>query len=114
MSWKELTELEQWKAIQSASFEQAQVVFKHSTRCSISAMALNRFENSDLFKKAVEPCWYLDLIQFRSISDQIAADTAVLHESPQCIVLLNGEAFYAASHGMIDAQAILEKINRIL
>jgi bacillithiol system protein YtxJ len=57
MSWQHLTELEQWKAIQSASFEQPQVVFKHSTRCSISSMALNRFEHSELFKKDMLACW---------------------------------------------------------
>ncbi len=114
MSWQQLTELAQWQSIQSASFEQAQIVFKHSTRCSISAMALNRFESSAFFKKAIVPCWYLDLIQFRSISDQIAADTHVQHESPQCIVLFKGEVIYTESHGMIDAQTILEKINHFL
>lgn len=110
MSWQHLTELEQWKAIQSASFEQPQVVFKHSTRCSISSMALNRFEHSELFKKDMLACWYLDLIRFRSISDQIAFDTHIQHESPQCLLIKNGEVHYAASHGMIDDQTILDKI----
>jgi bacillithiol system protein YtxJ len=111
MSWKQLNDSEQWKDILSASFEQAQIVFKHSTRCSISAMALNRFEHTDLFKKNNFPCWYLDLIQFRNISDLIATDTKVQHESPQCIVIHQGEVLYTASHGMIDGQNILEKLN---
>jgi bacillithiol system protein YtxJ len=110
MSWLPLSDLTQWQAIQKASFEQAQVVFKHSTRCSISAMAERRFEQSELFKKQFLPCWHLDLISFRSLSDQIASDTKVQHESPQCIVIQNGEVIYSASHGLIDASAILEKI----
>jgi bacillithiol system protein YtxJ len=110
MSWQPLTDLTQWQAVQKASFEQAQVVFKHSTRCSISAMAERRFEQSALFKNQVIPCWHLDLISFRSLSDQIASDTKVKHESPQCIVIQNGEVIYTASHGLIDASAILEKI----
>lgn len=111
MSWQKLIASEQWLAIQSASYEQAQLVFKHSTRCSISAMALSRFENTDLFKKDILPCWYLDLIQFRHISDQIAADTHVIHESPQCIVIDQGKVLYAASHGMIDGQTIFQNLN---
>ena len=86
------------------------MVFKHSTRCSISAMAERRFEQSELFKKQFLPCWHLDLISFRTLSDQIASDTKVQHESPQCIVIQNGEVIYTASHGLIDASAILEKI----
>ena len=111
MSWQTLTEATQWKTILAASFERAQVVFKHSTRCSISSMALHRFENTDLFNKAIFPCWYLDLIQYRSISDQIALDTQVQHESPQCIVLYQGKVVYSASHGLIDGHAIVEKLN---
>ncbi|MFM6945823.1 MAG: bacillithiol system redox-active protein YtxJ [Flavobacteriales bacterium] len=111
MSWQHLTDTAQWNSILEASIEQAQVVFKHSTRCSISAMALNRFENTDLFKKEAYPCWFLDLIQYRNISDQIAIDTQVQHESPQCIVLHHGKVVYEASHGLIDGHTILEKLN---
>jgi len=110
MSWLALSDSAQWQAIQKASFEQPQVIFKHSTRCSISAMAERRFEQSELFKNNVLPCWHLDLISFRSLSDQIATDTRVHHESPQCIVIHHGEVIYSASHGLIDASDILEKI----
>ena len=51
MSWQQLTSAAQWQEIKLASVETAQVVFKHSTRCSISAMALRRFEGSELFEK---------------------------------------------------------------
>lgn len=110
MSWKPLNTPTQWEAILSASYEQPQVVFKHSTRCSISSMALNRFEQAELFKKDVLPCWYLDLIEHRNISDLIASDTKIQHESPQCLLLQEGKVTYAASHGMINANLILEKI----
>jgi bacillithiol system protein YtxJ len=105
-----LTDLGQLNEIMDLSHAQPVVIFKHSTRCSISAMAERRFEQSELFKNQVISCWHLDLISFRSLSDQIASDTKVQHESPQCIVIQNGEVIYTASHGLIDASAILEKI----
>lgn len=108
MSWQQLTSAAQWQEIKLASVETAQVVFKHSTRCSISAMALRRFEGSELFEKGLLNCWYLDLIEYREISDLIATDSKVRHESPQCIVIKNQEVVYAESHGMIAADEILQ------
>ncbi|MEN9743663.1 MAG: hypothetical protein RLZZ65_1468 [Bacteroidota bacterium] len=108
MSWQPLTSAAQWQEIMNASAQTPQVVFKHSTRCSISAMALRRFEDSELYEKNLLNCWYLDLIEYRAISDLIATETRVKHESPQCIVIKNQEVIYAESHGMIAADEILQ------
>ena len=78
-------------------------IFKHSTRCSISSMAKNRVERDwDLDF----PIYYLDLIQYRSVSNLIAAKSGIEHQSPQLIVFQNGLPVYDASHTMIDANDI--------
>ena len=107
MSWRSLNTHQEWQELLIASEHQPQLVFKHSTRCSISAMVLNRFENSALFrqKNKIE-LWYLDLIANRELSNLIATETNVWHESPQCIVIDNNTVIYAESHGSIDATTI--------
>jgi bacillithiol system protein YtxJ len=69
-------------------------------------MILSRFEGSDLFHNADITCWMLDLIAFREVSNFVAAETQVWHESPQCIVIDKSKVIYAESHGSIDATSI--------
>jgi bacillithiol system protein YtxJ len=110
MSWQHFSDSKQWADILSASELSPQLIFKHSTRCSISSMVLNRFENSDLFKSAAISFWFLDLIAFRELSNLVASETQVWHESPQCIVLSKSKVIYAESHGSIQAKAIEQLI----
>jgi bacillithiol system protein YtxJ len=80
------------------------LVFKHSTRCSISSMAKSRFErNCDL--EGVK-LFYLDLISYRSISNQLAEDFGVVHQSPQLLLIQNGSCTYNASHNSINLSEI--------
>ncbi len=104
--WIELTSSEQLKQAIESSVENAVILFKHSTRCSISSMAKSRFEsnwNTDLSKVSI---YYLDLIAHRNISNEIAELTGIEHQSPQAIVLKNKEVIYDASHSEISAKAI--------
>jgi bacillithiol system protein YtxJ len=110
MSWLAFQTEAHWIELLEASQTAPQLLFKHSTRCSISSMVLNRLEGTDLFKSALMPCWFLDLIAFRELSNFIAAKTQVWHESPQCIVIDKGHVVYAESHGAIDAKTIQSSI----
>ena len=110
MGWNTLTELSQVQHILESSQEKPQLFFKHSTRCSISTMALSRFEKSGILDNQELDCWYLDLLDFRPISLEIEKQCHVTHQSPQAIVLKNGEVIYHESHGMIDANDILKKL----
>lgn len=112
MAWNKLTNEQQVIDLRKASFGRPQLIFKHSTRCSISSMALHRFEGSDILESDDIDCWYLDLLQFRPISDQIESKTGVKHQSPQVIVLLNDAVIYDASHGMINGQEILKQLKK--
>ncbi|MNE60219.1 hypothetical protein D3C80_1553510 [compost metagenome] len=71
-------------------------------------MALNRFENKMDPEKAV--CVYLDLLAYRPLSDEIAEMTNVQHQSPQAILMNNGEVIYSATHSEIDASEIMKLI----
>ncbi|MFT5821562.1 MAG: bacillithiol system protein YtxJ [Crocinitomix sp.] len=96
--------------IQKESFEKPVMLFKHSTRCSISSMALNRLENYwDIDEDTLQPV-YLDLIAYRDLSNKIAADLGVAHQSPQLLIVKNGKCTYQASHSQIDVEAIKQNI----
>lgn len=104
--WNKLESVEQWEALKAKSEEKPVLIFKHSTRCSISIMALNGFErNWDQSKSEIE-LYYLDLIAFRPVSNQIATDLNVLHQSPQAILLYKGNVLYEATHQGIDARKV--------
>jgi bacillithiol system protein YtxJ len=107
MNWIYLTNEEQLHQIKANSNTKPQVIFKHSTRCSISSMAKNRLETSE--QTAELDFHFLDLIKYRSISNRIADDFKVYHESPQVLVIKNGECIYDESHSGIDMEEIVEQ-----
>ncbi len=106
--WIELTTSEQLKSAIENSSLQPIILFKHSTRCSISSMAKSRFENNWNTENKNVSIFYLDLIAHRNISNEIAEITGVEHQSPQAIVLKNKEVIYQATHSDIDAKSINE------
>ena len=106
MNWIELTSEEQIKGIREKSMERPQVIFKHSTRCGISAMAKSRLERSTPVENA--DFYYLDLINYRSLSRKVAEEFNVYHESPQVLVIRNGECIYDESHLGISMEDIKE------
>ncbi|GAO44270.1 bacillithiol system redox-active protein YtxJ [Flavihumibacter petaseus] len=110
MNWIDLTASTQLGEIKARSFQQPQVIFKHSTRCSISSMAKSRLERSTPPEGA--DFYYLDLIRYREVSNETAETFRVWHESPQVIVLRNGEVLYDESHSGINMDEIAETIGR--
>ena len=101
--------LEDYNQIQKALlFTEPFLVFKHSTRCSISSMVMHRFERD--FDCNNVQVYFLDLIKYRSISNQLAVDFNVEHQSPQILLIKNGNCIYNASHYAIDVDAIKDKI----
>lgn len=92
------------------SFSVPQLIFKHSTRCSISRYVLGSFVSNYNFSSTDFGAWYLDLLNYRSISNAIATQFDITHHSPQLIVIRNGKAIFHASHDNIlnaDLKSIL-------
>ena len=87
------------------SFNEPILIFKHSTRCSISTLALNRIESKSE-GKSINCCYYLDLLSFRDISNKIEEDFNVFHQSPQILVIKNGKCIFHTSHNNISWSAI--------
>jgi len=89
---------DQFSQLLEDSLHRPQIIFKHSTRCSISSMALARFNGKMHLFDDNASLWLLDLIQFREISDRIAETCLVKHESPQLLVLSAGKSVYHCNH----------------
>ena len=109
MNWIPLTNLEQLESIGAA--EGYSVIFKHSTRCSVSMMAKKRFEHDCDSIPEGTSVYFLDLISNREVSNTIAQKFSVHHESPQLLLIKNGECIYETSHGEISAEDLAEQIS---
>lgn len=108
MNWISLTSKAQVDTLKEKSFQIPQVIFKHSTRCSISSMVMSRLERSSVPEGS--DFYYLDLIAYRDISNQLAEDFRVRHESPQVLVIKNGVCIYNESHMAITMDEIGEQV----
>jgi bacillithiol system protein YtxJ len=108
MNWIDLNSVQQLSAIKELSKTKAQVIYKHSTRCSLSTVAKNRLERND--QPPGTDFYFLDLLKFRSLSDQVAEDFAVTHESPQVLLIRNSECVYEESHSGINMTELEEQI----
>ena len=101
LPWILLTSLDQLQEISEKSKGKTQLIFKHSTRCGISRMVLNQFiENYDLETNA--DLYYLDLLSYRDVSNEVGYKFNVLHQSPQLLIIKNDIVAKHASHGAIN------------
>jgi bacillithiol system protein YtxJ len=111
MNWTKITKLEDLEEIKNISQKEFAIIFKHSTGCGASKMSLSRFEKSwkDEETKNIHP-YFLDLLAYREISDKIAKDFGVRHESPQLLLIKYGKCIYNASHHILDYEELLNHI----
>ncbi len=108
MNWitlNNIAQLDEIKAAQSYS-----IIFKHSTRCSISLMAKKKFEFEWDSLPSETPLYFLDLLNHRDISNAIAEIFKVHHESPQLLLIKDGECVFEASHSEISAEETAEQM----
>ena len=98
INWIPLTSKEQLEEIKKESDAEAILIFKHSTRCGISSMVKRQFEGLFAEEHQSLKVYYLDLLNYRAISNEIEEIFNVLHQSPQLIVIRNQTAVFNASH----------------
>jgi len=96
--WIPLTSVDQINEVKELSKSETVLIFKHSTRCGISSMVIKRFEN--MFNESTRnvKVYYLDLLNYRSISDEVGYAFQAMHQSPQLLVIRNETAVVNASH----------------
>jgi len=111
MIWKNLEQLTALEEIDKASFTHPILIFKHSTRCSISDVAKARLDREDNLNGV--DFYYLDLIKHRDISNALAEKYNVHHESPQILLILKGECIYDESHIAITMAEIKEQVTSL-
>jgi len=101
LPWQALTDIVQLADIEKRSNTKTQVIFKHSTRCGISSMVMNQFVSMYDLDANID-LYYLDLLSYRDVSNEVGYTFQVIHQSPQLIVLKNGIVAAHASHSAIN------------
>lgn len=108
--WKRLTSVDQLNTIVKSSKTKPVAIFKHSTTCGISGMVYRGLESQYDIPEEQLDIYYLDLKAYREVSNEVAARFQVWHESPQMILIKNGQTVYHDSHGAITVPALRSHI----
>ncbi|MEZ4874007.1 MAG: bacillithiol system redox-active protein YtxJ [Flavobacteriaceae bacterium] len=101
--WLRLTRMGQLDEIMEVSKTVPVAIFKHSTTCGISRMVFRNFESDYQVEEGKMKLYYLDLLTFRDVSNEVGYRFKVIHQSPQLLIIKNGVAVYHASHHSIHA-----------
>ncbi len=110
LKWIKLESNAQLDEFTKESFKKPVLLFKHSTRCSISIMAKTRLDQKwDIEDDAITPV-YLDLLKHRDISNKIAEDFNIIHQSPQVLLIKEGKCVYTSTHSSIDPRMIKKEL----
>lgn len=107
MNWIPLQQENQLEQIRERSGGRPQVIFKHSTRCSTSALVKSRLER--VRQPETIDFYFLDLLSYRPISNKISETFEVDHESPQILLIMNGKCIYDESHTGITMDEIIDQ-----
>ena len=102
VEWKPLTSVDQLSIINEASKTKPQAIFKHSTRCGVSRMVLKNFEADFNLDSNSYDLYLIDLLNYREVSSAVSETLNVQHQSPQLLIIKNGEVIIHDSHGAIN------------
>lgn len=110
VNWNQLSSEAQIETLIEESKDQPILIYKHSIRCGISSMVLERLERT--WTSADNPIkpYILDLISYREVSNAVAQTFGVYHESPQVILIKDGKAIYNASHMQVSFDAMKNEV----
>lgn len=111
IGWKPLDNISLLATIREHSFVRPQVIFKHSTRCGISSGALSRMNRNN--DPAGADLYLLDLVRYREISNAIAGEFGITHESPQLLLISSGKVVYHESHSSISFDTLEDQLQAI-
>ena len=109
--WKHLETSDELRDLVDQSHGKPAVIYKHSSRCGTSFFVRKRLEMDWSFKDGEIDIYFLDLIKHRELSDEVSRTFGVRHESPQILVIRDGEAVFDTSHGGVSVSAIKSALN---
>ena len=110
MRWKQLTTADEFSRLLQDSFQFPIIIFKHSTRCATSSVALQRVERDCTDANGEIGFYYLDVIANRELSRLVAETLEVIHQSPQLLLMKSGKCIHHSSHLFI---SLLEATNKL-
>lgn len=113
LNWIPLASSEEVDKLKVRSFSVPCLIFKHSTSCNISAIAKFRLDDDWDFEDGTLEPYFLDLLRFRPVSKYVAESFEVYHESPQVLLIINGECVYDASHLDIRVEELKEALDSV-
>lgn len=109
--WKIISSINDLDQAEKESHDKPVVLFKHSVTCGISARAKHRLEDGYDLDPEKTPLYYLDLRANRDISNEIASRFGVIHQSPQIIILQNGQAIFDTSHHAVSLDELKQNLS---
>lgn len=109
-SWKIMESISEIEDIIKSSEDKLSVIFKHSPRCGVSRMALNAFERNLQVEEEEIELFFVDVVNQREISTELAHQFQVQHESPQLLLIKSGKCVHHGSHHQISAEIIKDFI----
>ncbi|SHG25277.1 bacillithiol system redox-active protein YtxJ [Flagellimonas flava] len=107
--WVPLESVDQLSVIKETSHTRTQLIFKHSTTCGISRMVLNMFTSAYNLGDDKD-IYFLDLHAYRAVSNAVESEFGVRHQSPQLLIVKNGEVTFHTSHGAIADADLLSHV----
>lgn len=108
--WHSISEEGEIAEILLSSNDKPQVIYKHSTRCATSFFALKNVQGLAEAVREKADFYMVDVIGQRRLSFQIAEQLGVRHESPQLIILKDGEVFWHGSHHNVNDEVLAANI----
>jgi bacillithiol system protein YtxJ len=102
-SWKNIhDEAELKNLLSDSAFSDSPIVFfKHSPRCGISRMVISQFEKKHHQLSENQTFYLIDVLSQRHLSNFLAAEFQIQHESPQLLIISSGKCISASSHDAI-------------
>ncbi len=110
LPWIRLTSIDQLNSIIEKSNEKPILIFKHSTQCGISSMVFREFQRVYGLNEEQIKLYYLDIISFREISNEVSIRFQVIHKSPQVIIIKDGNTIHHSSHYQINFNSFILKL----
>lgn len=108
--WNVLTNKEDIKEVIKRSKDRPQLIYKHSHRCGTCLVARKEIENNFEAIKEQTDMNFVNVVKNRAVSDEISERLEVRHESPQVLIIHNGEAVWHESHHSIESHDIIENL----
>jgi len=108
--WISLNNKEQLNMLIRESETNPVIIYKHSTRCGLSSMAKNILDKGWGKLKLHTRLYFLDILRYRELSTMIAERFQVVHQSPQILIIKNGQSVFDTSHYSINLEIIFENL----